>query len=141
MAMTRRCAINTEAIESTLIVKQTKSQIIRKRKIESGINRLYLRLPSWQFSMISRRLSKLPLSRPHHSFDMASPQERQVWLVTSPGTQFVDLCVTEEWLNREYLPRSGANDGEKLAKFMEKGLGNKRVLTSSSQLQVSSLEG
>ncbi len=27
-------------------------------------------------------------------------------------------------MNREYLPRSGANDGKKLAKFMEKGLGN-----------------
>jgi hypothetical protein len=31
--------------------------------------------------------------------------------------------VTEEWLNREYLP-SRANDGKKLAKFMEKGLRN-----------------
>ena len=32
--------------------------------------------------------------------------------------------MTEGWLNREYLPRSGANDGKKLDKFIEKGLGN-----------------
>ena len=50
--------------------------------------------------------------------------QRQKWLHTSPEyAEFVDLCVTEGWLNREYLPRSGANDGKKLDKFIEKGLG------------------
>jgi hypothetical protein len=32
--------------------------------------------------------------------------------------------MAERWLNREHLPRSGANDWKKLAKFMQKGLGN-----------------
>jgi hypothetical protein len=52
--------------------------------------------------------------RPHRRSDRSGLSHRRV------RAEFVDLCVTEEWLNREYLQ---AGQDEKLAKFMEKGLG------------------